>query len=179
MLTLKIPRQELFNEATMEFIQTPERTIKLCHSLVAMSKWEAEFEKPFLTKDERTKKEMMGYIRCMTITQNVPPETYQLLTAENLDAVREYIEAPMTATVLPKQSGGPNREVMTSELIYYWMVAFSIPFECQKWHINRLMTLINICSIKNQSSKPKSKADIMRRNRALNEKRKQSMATRG
>lgn len=116
----------------------------------------------------------------MTITQNVDPEVYNRLTSSNVRNVKKYIEAPMTATTFSKDGmGRRNQEIVTAELIYYWMIAMNIPFECQKWHLNRLMTLIRVCNIKNQPPKKRSSRDIMSRNTALNAARKKQLNTRG
>jgi hypothetical protein len=116
----------------------------------------------------------------MTITQNVDPEVYLHLSAENIAQVNEYIDAPMTATVFHEEkTGKASREKTTAELIYYWMIAQNIPFECQKWHLNRLLTLIRVCNVKNTPPEKKSKGEIMRRNAALNAARKKQLNTRG
>lgn len=178
MLTITIPSREFFDEENEIFVYSKEQTIRLEHSLVSISKWEAIFEKPFLESNDNTWNESLEYIRCMTITQNVPRGVYNYLTDENLRTINEYMEANMTATTVPK-SGGTSREIVTSELIYYWMIALDIPFECQKWHINRLLMLINVCNVKNSPPKKRSPAEIMARNRTLNESRKKKYNTRG
>lgn len=160
MLQISIPAQEYFNEETDEFIDVKARTIQLEHSLLSISKWEAKWRKPFLGKDEKTEEETLDYIRCMTITQNVDPMVYNAIPVEELEKVKAYIHAPMTATWFSdRENRAPSRKVITSELIYYWMIANSIPFECEKWHFNRLMTLIRICGEKNQPAKKMSKQD--------------------
>lgn len=122
----------------------------------------------------------MDYIKCMTITQNVDPDLYNHLTAENIEEINQYIYAPMTATTFSDdKTNKPNREIITSELVYYWMVALNIPFECQKWHLNRLLTLIRICNVKNQPPKKMSKRDVMSRNAALNAARRKQFNTNG
>lgn len=180
MLQITIPATELFDDSKQEFVYTKEQTLKLEHSLVSLSKWESRWQKPFLTKEERTVEETMDYIKCMTITQNVDPDIYNYITNDNVRKVNAYIDAPMTATTFSNNGKGrPNREQITSELIYYWMISLNIPFECQKWHLNRLLTLIRVCNIKNQPSKKMSKGEIMSRNRALNEARKKQLNTKG
>lgn len=180
MLTIKIPKgRELFDEVNNEFITSKAQTLQLEHSLVSLSKWESKWCKPFLTKDIKTHEESIDYIRCMTITQNVDPIVYRFITNEEMDQVNRYIEAPMTATTFSNNKESINREIITSEIIYYWMIALNIPFECQKWHLNRLITLINVCNIKNTPPKKMNKRDIMRRNRALNEARRKKLGTRG
>lgn len=180
MLQITIPATELFDDSKQEFVYTKEQTLKLEHSLVSLSKWESRWQKPFLTKEERTIEETIDYIKCMTITQNVDPDIYNYITNDNVRKVNAYIDAPMTATTFSNNGKGrPNREQITSELIYYWMISLNIPFECQKWHLNRLLTLIRVCNIKNQPSKKMSKGEIMSRNRALNEARKKQLNTKG
>jgi hypothetical protein len=115
----------------------------------------------------------------MTITQNVDPDLYNHLTAENIEKINQYIYAPMTATTFSDNKTKPNREIITSELVYYWMVALNIPFECQKWHLNRLLTLIRICNVKNEPPKKMSKRDVMSRNAALNAARRKQFNTNG
>jgi len=179
MLKIKIDSIELYDEKNNLFTFSKETEIILEHSLVSLSKWESRYLRPFLTKGNKTPRETLDYIRDMTITQNVDDGLYNLISKGNIEKILDYIDSPMTATVLPKQTGSINRETVTSELIYYWMVAFNIPFECQKWHLNRLLTLINICSIKNQPKKKMSAKELRDRNRALNETRKQQLNTNG
>lgn len=186
MLQIIIPAREasdLWDEKNEEFIPIPatkEQTLQLEHSLLSLSKWESKWCKPFFTKEEKTNEEIIDYIRCMTITTNVKPDVYYYLSKENISEVIKYIDAPMTATTLPKQKrGGINREQVTSELIYYWMIALNIPFECQKWHLNRLLTLIRVCEIKNEPPKKMSIGEIMSRNRSLNAARKKRLNTHG
>ena len=181
MLQIKVPlTQEGWDEAKQEFVEPEYRILQLEHSLVSLSKWEARWCKAFFSKEEKTYEETLDYIKCMTITQNVNPDVYKYLTRENIAQINKYIEAPMTATCFYDDKVGKNsREKVTSELIYYWMIALNIPFECQKWHLNRLLTLIKVCNIKNQPPKKMSKREIMSRNAALNAARKKQLNTRG
>lgn len=180
MLKITIPSAELWDEDKEEFVYTKEQTLQLEHSLVSISKWESKWQKAFLSKEVKSVDETIDYIKCMTITQNVEQDVYDRLTNENIDSVNKYLEAPMTATWIRKEENGViNREQVTNELIYYWMIALNIPFECQKWHLNRLLTLIKVCNIKNQPPKKRSKKDIMSRNHALNSARKKQLNTRG
>ena len=180
MLRITIPAAELWDEVNQEFVSTKEQTLQLEHSLVSLSKWESKWNKAFLGKQEKTNAETLDYVRCMTITQNVKPDVYRCLTSENINQINDYIDAPMTATHFSnEQQGGVNRETVTSELIYYWMIALNIPFECQKWHLNRLLTLIKVCNIKNTPPKKMSRQQIMSRNAALNAARRKQMNSRG
>lgn len=181
MLTIQIPETELFDENTNEFIKIKGRTITLEHSLVSVSKWESKWKEPFLEKTERTIEQMQDYIRCMTLTQNVDPLSYKAIDIDTINRVIEYMGDPMTATTF-SNNGGHNakKEVVTNELVYYWMSALQIPFDpCQKWHLNRLMVLIKIASEKNQPPKKMSKSEIMRQNKALNAQRRAKYKTRG
>lgn len=180
MLQLTIPATEQWDERKQEFIQTKEQTLQLEHSLVSLSKWESKWNKSFLSNHEKTYEETLDYIKCMTITQNVNPDVYSCLTSANIEQVNKYIQAPMTATVFREDKNGKNnREVVTAELIYYWMIALNIPFECQKWHLNRLLTLIRVCNIKNTPPKKRSRREIMSRNAALNAARRKQFNTSG
>ena len=180
MLQIVIPGRELWDESKQEFTNVKNQTLQLEHSLVSISKWEAKWHKPFITKDERTPEETLDYIKCMTLTQNVDPQVYSCLTKKDYETIRDYIDDPMTATTInePKKGSG-SREIITSELIYYWMIAYNIPPEYQKWHLNRLLTLVKICGIKNESPKKMSKRDVMSRNAALNAARRKQMNTKG
>ena len=180
MLRIVIPEGQLFDERSQEFVYTKEQTLQLEHSLVSLSKWESKWHKPFLGKDEKTFDETIDYIRCMTLTPNVDPNIYVVLTKENIKDIYDYISNPMTATTFYED--GPKsiiREIITSELVYYWMVTLNIPFECQKWHLNRLLTLIRVCNIKNQPPKKRSKREIMSRNAALNAARRKQLNSKG
>lgn len=180
MLQITIPAVEQWDENKQEFVFTKEQTLNLEHSLVSLSKWESKWCKVFLTKQDKTIEETLDYIRCMTLTQNVNPEVYQYLTNGNIDTVNRYIEAPMTATYFSEdKNGSTSREQITAELIYYWMISLNIPFECQKWHLNRLLTLIKVCNIKNAPPKKRSKKEIMSRNTALNAARRKRLNTKG
>ena len=180
MLQITIPSVEEYDEVNNEFTVSKECVLQLEHSLVSLSKWESKWHKPFLIKGDKTNEESIDYIRCMTVTQNVSPEVYDHITQVIINEVVAYIEAPMTATTFSQNDKNiVNREVITAEIIYYWMVALNIPFECQKWHLNRLLTLINVCNIKNQPPKKMSKAEMFSRNRALNEARRRTLNTPG
>lgn len=180
MLTIKVPlNPEGWDEEKQEFVPPKVQTLQLEHSLVSLSKWESKWCKPYFSNKEKTYEETLDYIKCMTITPNVSPEIYNRLTRENVSSIVDYIQAPMTATYVNDRNGSHSREVITSELIYYWMIASNIPFECQKWHLNRLLTLIRVCSVKNQPPKKMSKRSIMSRNAALNAARRQQLNSRG
>lgn len=180
MLQITIPSVELWDEFKQEFIVVKEQTLQLEHSLVSLSKWESKWNKAFLSAKVKTTEETIDYVRCMTITKNVDPMVYTFLTDDNISKIDQYIEAPMTATYISDDgSGKTSREVVTAELIYYWMIAYNIPFECQKWHLNRLLTLIKVCNVKNSPQKKMSPNDIMRRNSQLNAERRAKLHSTG
>lgn len=179
MLTITIPGLESYNEETNEFIYYAGEIIQLEHSLVSISKWEANWCKPFLSGSDKTPEEILDYIKCMTVTENVSDEIYSRLTEENFAMINDYIGRPMTATTFAADNNRGGREIITSEVIYYWMVSYNIPFECQYWHLNRLLTLVKVCNVKNNPPKKMSKQEILNRNRALNAARKKEMNTRG
>ncbi len=173
MLTITIPSRELWDEKAQEFVYTKEQTIQLEHSLVSIAKWESKWHKPFLAKSEKTNEEIIDYVKCMTITQNVDSYVYNNLSAENIKKINQYIDDPMTATVFREdKTEKTNREIITSELIYYWMIALNIPEKFEKWHLNRLMTLIRVCNIKNTPKKKKSKTELLRERVSLNAARR-------
>ena len=180
MLRITIPAIEKWDESKQEFVCNKEQTLQLEHSLVSLSKWESKWWRPFLSKEALTEEQTIDYIRCMTLTQNVPPEVYDNITYDIIEIVRKYIESPMTATSFSEESRrGGGREIITAELIYYWMIALQIPFECQKWHLNRLLTLVRVCNIKNAPPKKMGKSALMNRNRALNVARRKQLNSRG
>lgn len=179
MLKITIPATELYDEIKEEFVSTKEQTLLLEHSLVSLSKWESKWHKAFLTKDPKTIEETIDYMKCMTITQNVDSKVYDYATNDNVNEVSRYIEAEMTATTFNNQQKTNNREIITAEIIYYWMIALNIPFECQKWHLNRLLTLVSVCNLKNTPPKKMNKKSVASRNTALNAARKQSLNSEG
>jgi hypothetical protein len=179
MLKITVSDTELYNEANNEFIPLKEQTLVLEHSLVSLSKWESKWCKPFLTKDEMSMEQTIDYIKCMTITQNVDDRIYYCLSNDNITKVHEYIDAAMTATTFSEHKHAINKDIITAEIIYYWMIALNIPFECQKWHLNRLLTLINVCNIKNTPPKKMKAKELAERNRALNAARRKSLGTGG
>ena len=180
MLEINVPGVEFWDEVAEEFVVVKGCTLQLEHSLVSLSKWESKLCKSFLSKREKTTEETIDYVRCMTLTKNVDPRIYTVLTDSNIKQINDYISAPMTATCFydDKQSPGVKSETITSELIYYWMITLNIPVEFEKWHLNRLIALIKTCNVKNNPKKM-SKSEIMRRNRSLNASRKKQLHTKG
>lgn len=180
MLEINVDKFELFDENTEEFVSGGPYKLRLEHSLISVSKWESKYNKPFLSNKEKTTEELMAYVKYMTITQGIPDVAYYGLTKENISEINDYISAKMTATWFSDRPGtGRSREIITSELIYYWMITLGIPFECQKWHLNRLLTLIRVCSIKSAPSKKMPFKDLARRNSDINAARRKMLGNRG
>jgi hypothetical protein len=180
MLRLVIPPSEGFNQADSTFTEIEkECVLVLEHSLVSLSKWESKWCVPFLSKTEHTALQKIDYVKCMTVTQSVDDAVYGRLTAAHFEAIQEYIDAPMTATTIHDMRHQTSRETVTAEIIYYWMVTYNIPFECQKWHLNRLLMLTNVCNIKQQDPKKMRGTALNRHNTALNEARRAALGTRG
>jgi hypothetical protein len=180
MLTITVGANEIFDEGAGTFGTHGGIELQLEHSLVSLSKWESDHEKPFLGKSDKTREEILDYVRCMILTPNPPGDFLQRLSKENLEAINAYIERKMTATWFSEQPGAPKtREVITSELIYYWMTVFNIPFECEAWHLNRLFTLIRIANVKQGKPKKMSRGEVAARNRELNAQRKAQLGTKG
>lgn len=181
MLTIVVPPSEFFDEVNEKFIYTEGATLQLMHSLVSLSKWEAKWEKPFLTNTSRTDEETIDYVRCMCLTPDVPPEVFHQLSRENNEQIATYIQAKMTATWFNERpgQGPPNREIITAEIIYYWMNTLSIEKAYEDWHLNRLLTLIRVINEKNKPKKKMPKADAAQQRHALNEARKQQLGSNG
>lgn len=181
MLQITIKGKELFDEETSTVLFPKDTTISLEHSLVSISKWESHWHKPFISKNDKTQEELLDYVKCMTITQNVDSNIYYCLSKENFKAITDYMNDHMTAITFSDKSPskGHSSEGITNELIYYWMDAFGIPMECQKWHINRLLTLIRIHNIKQQNPKKMSKSDTASMYAALNATRRKASGSKG
>ncbi len=182
MLRIIVPGVEVFDEATDLFSTLNDTTLELEHSLVSLSKWESKFEKPFLESSDKTPEELVAYIVEMIVTPDVPQEVLTRLSEDNVEAINNYINAKMTATWFSDTTTSRrSSEVVTAELIYYWMIAFKINWEAQYWHLNRLFTLIRVCSMKQEDPKKSrmSKTEVAARNRRLNEERKKKLGTSG
>lgn len=180
MLELNIDDFELFDEINQEFIAVSSVTLRLEHSLVSVSKWESKWKMPFLEAKEKTKEQIIDYIKCMTIGQNINPLVYCGIGPKEIRRVQQYIAEEQTATTfsVKDQSRLSNRFV-TSELIYYWMTVYNIPFECQKWNLSRLLTLLRIAAIENSPKKKMTKRAIMDQNRSLNRARRAAKRSKG
>jgi hypothetical protein len=180
MLKIIVLGTEYFDEETETFETVGDIELELEHSLISLSKWESKYQVPFLTQNNKTAEEVYFYIEAMILTPNFPRGIAQKFSQQNIEEVNNYIESKESATTFGKMPERRGRgEIITSELIYYWMVAFTIPFECEYWHLNRLFALIRICNIKNEKPKKMSRTELVTRNRELNEQRKAQFNTRG
>ena len=178
MLNLEVVMDESFDESKNEFVITVHK-LQLEHSLVSVSKWESKFEKPFLSGSDKTQDEILWYIHAMSSAE-IPPEVFSKISPGNISDIQSYISAKMTATWFREEKGvAHSREVVTAELIYYWMIGLGVPFECQHWHLNRLLTLIRVCNEKNKPPKKRSRAEIAQERRSINEARLAAMKTSG
>lgn len=182
MLRLTIRPQEFWDDEKEEFLTRGGGIIQLEHSLVSISKWESKWKKPFFSDREKTDEELIDYVRCMTITQNVRDSLYDELGEVELSKINEYIDDSMTATWFSEINPGgkpTKKEVITAEIIYFWMFSFRIPKECEKWHINRLLTLIRVFNIKNQKPRKMSRKEIYQQNKSLNAARRNRLKSKG
>ena len=183
MLLFKIPKTEYYDEVKNEFVTINEQTLKLELSLISISKWESKYCKPFLTKEPKTVEETLYYIECMNTNPRSDPNVYLCIDNAMMDEINEYIEAPMTATTINNNNIGKGRgkqEQLTSELIYYYMIEAGVPIELEKWHLNRLLMLLNVIGIKRDPhAKKMSKGQVMRNNASLNAARRKAMHSRG
>lgn len=180
MLKIMVGEEEYYNEETEEFESVAIAELELEHSLISLSKWESHYKKPFLSSDAKTSEEILYYVEMMVVSPLNPKDLLTKLSDSNVVEIQAYIESTESATTFGKMPKTPGRgEVITSELIYYWMVAFAIPFECEFWHLNRLFALIRICNIKNAPQKKKTRAEAAIERRELNEKRKREYGTSG
>lgn len=179
LLHVTIPSFEKYDEATNTFSFVKGQELALEHSLLSLSKWESKWKKPFISREPKSLEESIDYVRCMTTNKNINPELYYNIPPGVYKQIEEYIDDPMTATWIRETNKAPGGQVITSELIYYWMVSYRIPFECQKWHLNRLIMLIRVCDEKNKQPKKMSRNEILRRNASLNAARRAKLHSRG
>lgn len=172
MLEIIVPGEEYYNEKTNTFEYSTKTRLVLEHSLASLYQWESKWKKTFITKTPKTNDELIDYIKCMTLNSSeVDDSIYKYLTTENINTIVEYMNDPMTATRIKEVGRKSNRDT-TAEIIYSYMVSLNIPFECQYWHLNKLLTLIRVCNIEQQPPKKMSQSQIMRQNTTLNKARK-------
>ena len=181
MLEIRIDGKEFWNQEKEEFVNTKGITLRLEHSLISVSKWEAKYKRPFLSDGPKTLQETYDYISFMSLDRNVNMTELEGITEEDYKKILDYIHDPMTATKITQNAKNKpsSNHVLTSEEIYYDMTALNIPFECEKWHLNRLLTLIQIASIKNEPPKKMSKSEIYRQNSELNKARRAKYRSKG
>lgn len=182
MLRLIVSGQEFYDEINEEFVTFDDVVLELEHSLASLSKWESKFGKPFLSSSDKTDEEVIAYIEFMVLSDNLSKEVYDRISKQNLDEINDYISSEQSATTFSdtsQQRGKGREEIVTSELIYYWMLSYNVPFECENWHLNRLFALLRICNIKNSKQRKMSRSEIAARNRDLNAQRKASLGTSG
>lgn len=179
MLEITIPGSEQFNEATNEFYNVAPQKLHLEHSLASVAEWESKWHIPFMSKEQKTAEQTIDYVRCMSLDKNIDLLVYNAIPKGEMDRINAYIDEPMTATTFVKDQNPPSRDIVTSEIIYYWMTELNIPMECQYWHLNRLLTLVRVCGIKKSPSKKMGKRDLMSRNKALNKSRRSRLKSRG
>lgn len=178
MLTLTVSTLDLFDEEKNEFL-SEGFTLNLEHSLASLSKWESFFEKPFLSEKEHSKEEALWYINAM-VQPPFPPEDFlEKLKPEHIEQINNYMTSKMTATWFKESKPTGRKEIITAEVIYYWMTSFNIPFECQYWHLNRLLTLIQVCMEKSKPPKKLSRQEMAVRNAEMNAARIKKYGTRG
>ena len=179
-ISIIVPGRDFFDSQTNRFISTKQQKLVLEHSLLSIAKWEMKWHKAYLSMEHKTDEQNLDYIRCMCLTEPSDPMVFFALTKDNVKAISDYISDPMTATTFNRRDKRPSREIITNELIYFWMAEYNIPFDpCQKWHLNRLMTLIEVAAVKNQPPKKMGKRDILSQNAALNAQRRAKYNTRG
>lgn len=174
MLVLEVPLEESFDESKMEFVTTMAHKLELEHSLVSLSKWESKFGKPFLSTENKTSEETIWYIGAMSVAGEIPPEVFTKLTDEHVKAISDYINDKQTATWFRENPNKKiNREIITAEIIYYWMLTMNIAKECENWHLNRLITLVRTVSEKNNPPKKGrvDRAEMARQREELNRRR--------
>lgn len=179
MLTLVVAAREFYDDKQEIFVNVQEQTICLEHSLISLRRWESNWQKPYLSKTPKNQMETFDYIRCMSINKEISLETVMSLSDNQLKQIHQYIESPMTATTFAKDDTPPSRQILTADMIYWQMIDNQIPFECEKWHLNRLFTLIRVCGIKRQKPKKMGKQELMSRNRQLNQARRAQMNSKG
>lgn len=176
MLTLYVKGTEYYDEIRNEFVAVESANLELEHSLQSLTKWEAKHKKSFLDTISKglQPEEVLDYVKCMTLKEPKDKNIYLCLNAIHVEQIKNYIQDPMTATTfmeLKKPVKTNKREIITSEIIYYWMLEAGIPFECDTWNLNHLLALIRVVSIKNSNVKM-SRKETKDFNKAMMAKRR-------
>lgn len=179
MLELVIKTSEFFDEVNNIFIYPKDTVLTLEHSLVSLAKWESKWKKPFLGKEQKTFQETVDYIVCMTISRNIDKNIYNCITDTHINLVNNYVNDPMTATTFSNKNKSSRREIVTAEIIYYQMITLNIPLTCEKWHLSRLLTLIEVCNVKNSPSKKMNRNEILANQKAINDARRKQSNSKG
>lgn len=182
MLTITVPGSRMLDEKTNKIFTVPTQELKLEHSLRAISEWESKYKKPFQKTLESgiKRNELIDYFRCMT-QNTVDPNIYYNINSKIVDEILTYMQDSQTATTINnKGKKPPKRRTLTAELVYGWMVSYGIPFECDQWHINKLLMLIKVCGELDNPAKPSKKGgDAARAFAQLNAKRRAANKSRG
>lgn len=177
MIQITVPKSRVYDSANNLFYTVEKDTlIQLEHSLISLQKWEAKWHKPFLGKGEKTLEETIDYIRCMCLTPNVKGDVFYCIPQTEMEKISEYIENPMTATWFSEERNGvkqKKKEIITAEIIYYWMISLGIPSEYKKWHLNQLLTLIRVINVKNTPKKKRSRREILEEHKRISDLNKQ------
>ena len=179
MLCITIEKGELYDSKNNIFVPVPETKLQLEHSLISLTKWESKWHKPFLSS-EKTKEEILDYIRCMVVGKEIDMSILKRLTSDDVKKIQQYIDDPMTATTIytvgqNKKKKSINKDVITNEVLYYYMASNQIPFECEKWHLNRLLTLLEVFAVKNDKDNKMSKRQTLQHNAKINAARRAAM----
>lgn len=182
MLRLEIESTEGFDESQGKFVVSPAAVLELEHSLVSVSKWEGKYKISFFDAKPKTVEQTRDYIRMMNLSGEFPDSVFDGFTAEDYDKIRAHVDEKMTATYVPELKSEPSKDIVTAELIYYWMISLEIPFECQYWPLDKLLTLIKLVNHKNAPKDTKRKnvtQDVLAQRRAINEQRKRELGSTG
>lgn len=180
MLEITTREDEFYDERADKFIQIPACTLTLEHSLISLAKWESRWHKPYFDGLAKSSAEDLDYIKCMVIGNVKDDHVFSTLSTENIYTIKEYINNPMTATTFQKKTSGKNKkEVTTAETLYAHMFAHRIPMDCQKWHLNRLLTLLRVCDLQNAPREKMSKKQTASWNAEQNAARRAKYNTRG
>lgn len=180
MLEIKVILKEHVDEDGSSIIIDESVVLQLEHSLVSLSKWESFFKKPFLAAEKKTPEQILWYIKAMVLTEEVAPEVFQKLSKQNLKEINDYIADKQTATWFSERSSQARaNEIITAEIIYFWMISLNVPFECQHWHLNRLLTLIRVINEKNSPPKKMSKEELIAQRTELNARRRAESGSKG